>query len=270
MKKTLLLASSAALLFTGALQTTALAANASSESHSGFVNPQFDPSNPYSNFWWGFPLAGSQHTITSDYGNRPGEFHKGIDLRAKFINVYAAQNGTILGAGNWGSNGGLYIILQTDNTDPDSGKKIIARYLHLSEQNVKSGRVTKDQILGVSGNSGGVDPHLHFDVNNAGKYTGLTQADMIDPKIFYPYPRITFTYLNALFSAEDVGTYEVDEDENDELFFDNALIDFVGRDKFENWKKTIEEDEVKLSNFKEYFDISNEKERELKLNYYGI
>lgn len=265
-----LTALSATLLLTAPLQLTANATESSSKVNNQEAIPRFAPVNPYADLWWGFPLTGSEQTITSDFGLRPGEFHKGIDLRANFIKIYAVQNGTILSSGDWGNgNGGKYIALETDDVDPDTGKKLIVRYLHLSKQDVTKGRVTKDQNIGVSGNSGGVAAHLHFDVNNAGKYSGLTQSDMIDPKIFYPSPRVKFTYVNSLLSNTDSLSEHNDYD-NPEYFFDNALIDFVGRNAFNQWKTSTPEKDTTVSAFKKYFKISDKKEKELKEAYYKI
>ncbi len=258
---------SAAVVFTGGLQITN-AHGSNSTSDKSVITPFYDPENPYAEFWWGFPLTGRDQTITSGFGPRPGEFHKGIDLRANFVKIYAVQNGTILSSGDWGSNGGKYIALQTNDTDPDTGKKLIVRYLHLSSQSVTSGSVTKNQEIGVSGNSGGVDAHLHFDVNDAGKYSGLTSTDMINPTIFYPSPRINFTYLSSLMADESSSNHEINSLDNPEYFFDNALIEFVGRENFEKWKSSVSEKELTVSVLKKHFGITDQKEIELKKAYY--
>lgn len=140
--------------------------------------------------------------------------------------------------------------------------------MHLSDQTVKSGTVTKGQKVAVSGNSGNVDYHLHFDVNDVGKYSGLEASDMINPKIFYPSPRVNFTYSSSRMAVTEATVDEFKIFDNPEYFIDNALIDYVGKNAFEEWKKSLADTDVTVSALKNHFKISNEKEIELKETYY--
>jgi murein DD-endopeptidase MepM/ murein hydrolase activator NlpD len=71
--------------------------------------------------------------------------------------VYAVADGQVVSVTE-DSSSGKYIRLQ-------HGTDYQTEYLHLSEQSVvENAAVLKGQLIGKSGNSGGVSPHLHFEV----------------------------------------------------------------------------------------------------------
>jgi hypothetical protein len=103
------------------------------------------------------PYTGN-YPITSNYGNRSGGFHDGVDIGCPIgTPLVAVTDGLILLA-RTDQFGGLYIDLKMD----DDGWR--ARYVHLSSFNVREGqRVKAGDIIGYSGNSGrSTGPHLHF------------------------------------------------------------------------------------------------------------
>lgn len=88
--------------------------------------------------------------------------HIGVDLRASVgTTLYAPANGTVLNS----------------YTNPNSGLQVIEasiegkthRFLHLSRRDVYAGnKFSQGQVIGLTGNSGGVAAHLHWDVRKAG------------------------------------------------------------------------------------------------------
>jgi len=96
-------------------------------------------------------------------GKRKSGNHEGVDLRAQTpVPVYAVDSG---------------VVVRTDISTlvPSYGKMILLkandgsgfRYAHLSKLLVSAGhRVMKGQIIGMSGNTGTADFHLHFEYFN--------------------------------------------------------------------------------------------------------
>ncbi len=106
--------------------------------------------------------------VTSPFGYRKiskkRKFHYGVDLRAKYEEIYAVMNGTVKEVG-FGRRGGKYIKIAHSN-------KIETVYLHLSEIYYKEGdNVKAGWVIGKSGNTGNsTSPHLHFAVKENNKY----------------------------------------------------------------------------------------------------
>lgn len=100
--------------------------------------------------------------------------HIGVDFRAAVgTPVKAPANGVV-----------------TQSYTAASGNQIIEmrigaylwRFLHLSQRLVNIGdTVTEGQIIGKSGNTGGVAPHLHVDVRKDGTTWDASLANYIDP-----------------------------------------------------------------------------------------
>lgn len=123
-------------------------------------------------------------TITSGFGPRGRNpkagmmhsTHKGLDLRAREgSSVYACADGVIAtkrkytNMGSWG----LTFVLKCDSDDAE------IRYAHLSRCDVEVGdRVTQGQLLGASGHSGVIQPHLHVEYKPAG---GSVANPLSDP-----------------------------------------------------------------------------------------
>lgn len=118
---------------------------------------------------WGWP-TNQPYVITTDYENRWGEHHDGLDISGTGFGspVYASREGTVLSintgcpkngylGSSCGSGYGNYIIVNHGN-----GFQII--YAHLSGVNVSVGsKVKRGQVIGAMGNSGSsTGTHLHF------------------------------------------------------------------------------------------------------------
>ena len=103
--------------------------------------------------------------VTSPFGMRRDpmnrakyRYHSGVDLRARYENVYSMLPGTVSAAG-FSKTGGNYV---TVNHGVYS-----CSYLHLSKIRVKVGEhVSAGQTIAVSGNTGSrtTGPHLHLSV----------------------------------------------------------------------------------------------------------
>lgn len=109
--------------------------------------------------------------ITSDFGMRfhpifqTSKLHNGVDLRAKYENVFAVLDGIVTESGYDENGGGNYIKILHSNRFETS-------YLHLSEIYYRKGEFVKAGfIIAKSGNSGNsTAPHLHFAVKKFGKF----------------------------------------------------------------------------------------------------
>ncbi len=95
--------------------------------------------------------------------------HNGLDLRAKYENVYSMLPGTVTDA-SFSQNGGNYVTVNHGTC--------ICSYLHLSEIKVRKGQhVSAGQKMAVSGITGKrtTGPHLHISCrwSDTGKYFDL-------------------------------------------------------------------------------------------------
>lgn len=140
------------------------------------------------------------YRISSVYGWRylSGEWdeHYGLDIVSHSgvssgKKVYSAFAGTVTYVySNSNGSGGYGIIIEyTANK-----VKYYTRYLHLRDlparaNGTKLGKgntVSKGEQVGFLGGTGGVDPHLHFDVHRGYDPTpGGSFVDTIDPRAFY-------------------------------------------------------------------------------------
>ena len=101
--------------------------------------------------------------INSPYGvrrdpmnRRNTRMHNGIDLRARYQEVYSMLPGAVTAVA-FSTNGGNYVTVNHG--------ACVCSYLHLSKMLVKKGeRVTAGQVIAISGNTGNrtTGPHLHL------------------------------------------------------------------------------------------------------------
>ena len=97
--------------------------------------------------------------IISNYGQRDGILHLGLDYEAKTGDpVLSSEGGTVVCAINRGGYGNIIEI--------DHGEGFVTRYAHLSRFSVAPGdKVAKGQIIGKAGDSGScTEAHLHFEL----------------------------------------------------------------------------------------------------------
>ena len=129
-----------------------------------------------------YPLSHIQ--VTSQYGMRMHPImhkrmmHQGIDLRAKYEEVYSVMDGEVVAV----------------SSDRRSGKYVTVRYpgsytcsyCHLSQPLVRKGDIVKaGEVIAISGNSGmSTSAHLHFGVRDA-------SGERMDPLLLLEYIRKT-------------------------------------------------------------------------------
>ena len=117
-------------------------------------------------------------TVTSPYGNRKDPingkvaFHSGIDLRARYEDVFAMFDGVVSETGE-NTKAGKYVRLRYGN--------ITICYCHLSRIHVRKGDIVlAGDKVAVSGNSGRTTgSHLHLTAKMDGK--------SVNPALLFAY-----------------------------------------------------------------------------------
>jgi len=107
-----------------------------------------------------YPCSGY---ISSGYGYRGYEFHKGIDIATDYgTPIYAAAAGTVVASGYDGGYGNAVEISHRDG--------LTSFYAHCSSLAVGYGqRVVKGQLIARVGSTGySTGPHLHYEVRQGG------------------------------------------------------------------------------------------------------
>ena len=143
-----------------------------------------------------YPLPSGNKTCNSPFGPRGTWYpkspkHAGIDIDASTGQpLYAVDNGYVKRNTKEESGAGFYIVIEIDTVDPVTKKKLQVTYMHMQKKSslAEKTRVTKGQLIGYSGATGGnYGPHLHFQVCNAG-YMGKKPEykTMINPAWFWP------------------------------------------------------------------------------------
>lgn len=101
--------------------------------------------------------------VTSEYGNRWGRLHAGIDIGGPVgSQIWAAKAGTVVVSGSQGGYGNTIVI--------DHGGGMTTLYAHQSRLVAGQGqRVSQGQLIGYIGNTGNsTGPHLHFETRYGG------------------------------------------------------------------------------------------------------
>ncbi|PEH49708.1 glucosaminidase domain-containing protein [Enterococcus faecium] len=122
----------------------------------------------------GYIVPVKYYTISSPFGNRGGEFHRGLDLAAaQGEPIYASKSGTVVKAEFHPSWGNYVAIEHEDGTT--------ALYAHQQEYQVKVGaKVKQGQIIGYVGSTGNsTGSHLHFELC---RDNTLVQSQLVDPE----------------------------------------------------------------------------------------
>lgn len=100
--------------------------------------------------------------ISSEYGDRWGKKHKGLDIAADVGEpIYAVAPGEVLYSGSGLSGYGNVIILRHD-------KQMTSLYAHNSALKVSKGaQIKQGDLIALLGNTGrSTGPHVHFEVRN--------------------------------------------------------------------------------------------------------
>ena len=117
---------------------------------------------PLKEIWVNSPFGMRRDPIN----RRKSRMHNGLDLRARYENVYSMLPGTVTDA-SFSQNGGYYVTVNHGSC--------VCSYLHLSEIKVQKGQhVSAGEKIAVSGNTGKrtTGPHLHISCrwSDTGKY----------------------------------------------------------------------------------------------------
>jgi murein DD-endopeptidase MepM/ murein hydrolase activator NlpD len=100
--------------------------------------------------------------VSSEYGERWGKMHKGMDLAADVGEpVYAIADGEVIYAGDGLRGYGNVVIVRHD-------RKTTSLYAHNSELKVKLGdHVTQGTLVALLGSTGhSTGPHVHFEIRD--------------------------------------------------------------------------------------------------------
>jgi murein DD-endopeptidase MepM/ murein hydrolase activator NlpD len=102
------------------------------------------------------------YIVSSEYGERWGKMHKGMDMAADVGEpVYAIAAGEVIYAGDGLRGYGNVVILRHD-------RKTSSLYAHNSELKVKQGdQVAQGTLIALLGNTGhSTGPHVHFEIRD--------------------------------------------------------------------------------------------------------
>lgn len=101
----------------------------------------------------------SRGTVSSEFGQRWGRLHTGIDIALPIGSEIRAADGGVVTFAGYSNSYGRYLII-------DHGGNVSTLYAHNSQLKVSRGdRVHQGQLVALSGNTGySTGPHLHFEV----------------------------------------------------------------------------------------------------------
>jgi len=129
--------------------------------------------------WFVYGLFGHFKAIDEDYNIKYpawGNRHNGIDIATRTgTPVVSASDG---GVTFIGTKAGDTIIVQTNSFQ--------ITYAHLSKISVAVGeRVQRGQVIGYTGNSGTINPHLHFQIDRIinGERWAINPAKYLFPEL---------------------------------------------------------------------------------------
>lgn len=103
-------------------------------------------------------------TITSRFGPRGRELHRGVDIGAPYGKTVKAAKGGVVTLSNWYARYGQTVIIR----HPDGTETL---YAHASRLLVSAGeQVAEGQPIALVGSSGrSTGPHLHFEIRLNGR-----------------------------------------------------------------------------------------------------
>lgn len=122
----------------------------------------------------GYKVPVDNYTISSPYGNRGSEFHRGLDMAAaQGEPIHASKAGTVLKA-EYHDSWGNYVVIEHEDG-------MTTLYAHQQQYAVKVGdKVEQGQTIGYVGSTGNsTGSHLHLEVC---KDSSLSQNMLVDPQ----------------------------------------------------------------------------------------
>lgn len=123
----------------------------------------------------GYSVPLENYTISSPFGQRGSEFHRGLDLAAPYGEpIHASKAGTVIKAEYHDSWGNVVAIEHEDGST--------TLYAHQSEYVVSVGqKVKQGEIIGFVGSTGNsTGSHLHFELSQD---NSLQQSSLLDPML---------------------------------------------------------------------------------------
>jgi murein DD-endopeptidase MepM/ murein hydrolase activator NlpD len=118
------------------------------------------------------------YIVSSEYGERWGKVHKGMDMAADSGEpVYAIAAGEVIYAGDGLRGYGNVVILRHD-------RKTSSLYAHNSELKVKQGdQVAQGTLIALLGSTGhSTGPHVHFEIRDG--------DTAVNPRTVLPKPKV--------------------------------------------------------------------------------
>jgi hypothetical protein len=100
---------------------------------------------------------------------------------------------------------------------------------------------------------------LHFDVNNVNE-TYRSDTQTIDPMQFYP----GISFAKSSVDSDEDHNHEYHSSK--EYFFDNNVINSIGKDKFNKWFESTSLDNRTMTNLKKEFNLSEKTINELTVD----
>lgn len=118
--------------------------------------------------------------VTSTVKIRWGRWHKGIDIGARYENVYASASGYAYTLENPGGYGHYIMVVH--------GGGYITLYGHLNAYKISNGQyVSQGQVIAQSGNTGASQgAHLHFEVRKASSISNYFSSNFLNPLDYLP------------------------------------------------------------------------------------
>ena len=115
--------------------------------------------------------------VTSRMKWRWGRWHKGIDIGARYENVYASASGYAYNATNPGGYGTYIMIFHGDG--------YATLYGHLNSSHIRNGQYVS--VIATSGNSGGsTGAHLHFEIRHSTSISNFFGNNWLNPLDYLP------------------------------------------------------------------------------------
>lgn len=144
---------------------------------SGASSPPPAPPFPVPVYTAGYRWPLDAGLVTSEYGQRRGTVHQGMDIAADLkVPVYAAAEGEAIYVGDQLGGYGNVVMLRHD-------QKTTTVYGHNSALRIKTGQKVKpDQVVALLGSTGrSTGPHLHFEIRE--------NERPVNPRPFLPQSR---------------------------------------------------------------------------------
>ena len=118
-------------------------------------------------------------SLQSSYRALKNRRHDGIDIGARYENVYASAPGIAYSAYNPGGYGNYIIIYH--------GNGYATLYGHLNSIKISDGQfVSQGEVIAQSGNTGGsTGPHLHFEIRQVSSASGFFDKNSVRNPLNY-------------------------------------------------------------------------------------